>query len=324
MLRLKLQSKRANATMTISVRNLTKTYGIQKAVDNISFEVKTGEVVGFLGPNGAGKSTTMRIITCYQAASQGDVLLDGVSVREDPDNVKKMIGYLPENNPLYSEMAVIDYLKFCAELQGVEKSQLEKRIKEMVRKCGLEDEKHKKIQELSKGYRQRVGLAQAMIHDPDILILDEPTSGLDPNQIVEIRNLIKKLGKEKTVILSSHILSEVEATCDRILIINKGKIVANGSSADLRKQAQGNELLTIQLELNGNGDKTPQSALEGLPTVMSVESINGKEHYYQVQSKPNTSSKKAVFDLCVESKWYLLEMKALETKLEDVFRELTN
>lgn len=312
--------------MTISVRNLTKTYGIQKAVDNISFEVKTGEVVGFLGPNGAGKSTTMRIITCYQAASQGDVLLDGVSVREDPDNVKKMIGYLPENNPLYSEMAVIDYLKFCAELQGVEKSQLEKRIKEMVRKCGLEDEKHKKIQELSKGYRQRVGLAQAMIHDPDILILDEPTSGLDPNQIVEIRNLIKKLGKEKTVILSSHILSEVEATCDRILIINKGKIVADGSSADLRKQAQGNELLTIQVELNGNGngDKTPKSALEALSTVMSVESINGKEHYYQVQSKPNTSSKKAVFDLCVESKWYLLEMKALETKLEDVFRELTN
>lgn len=310
--------------MTISVQNLTKTYGVQHAVDDISFEVKTGEVVGFLGPNGAGKSTTMRIITCFQAASQGDVLLDGLSVREDPDNVKKKIGYLPENNPLYNEMAIIDYLKFCAEIQGVEKSDIETRIKEMVRKCGLEDEKHKKIQELSKGYKQRVGLAQAMIHDPDILILDEPTSGLDPNQIVEIRNLIKELGKEKTVILSSHILSEVEATCDRILIISKGKIVANGSSMDLRKQAEGNELLTIQLEVNGNMDNNPLSSLESLSTVMSVQSIDGKENYYQVQSKPATSSKRAVFDLCVENKWYLLEMKAQETKLEDVFRELTN
>lgn len=310
--------------MTISVQNLTKTYGIQKAVNDISFEVKTGEVVGFLGPNGAGKSTTMRIITCYQAASQGDVVLDGVSVREDPDKVKKKIGYLPENNPLYYEMAVIDYLKFCAEIQGVPKSEMENRIREMVRKCGLEDEKHKKIQELSKGYKQRVGLAQAMIHNPDVLILDEPTSGLDPNQIVEIRNLIKELGKEKTVILSSHILSEVEATCDRILIISKGKIVANGSSSDLRKQAQGSELLTIQLDVNGNEAAAPKAALENLPTVMSVASLDGKEHYYQVQSKPETSSKRAVFDLCVKNHWYLLEMTALETKLEDVFRELTN
>jgi len=310
--------------MTISVRNLTKTYGIQKAVDDISFEVKTGEVVGFLGPNGAGKSTTMRIITCYQAATAGDVVLDGVSVRQDPDNIKTKIGYLPENNPLYYEMAVIDYLKFSAEIQGVVKTEIESRIREMVRKCGLEDEKHKKIQELSKGYKQRVGLAQAMIHNPDVLILDEPTSGLDPNQIVEIRKLIKELGKEKTVILSSHILSEVEATCDRILIINKGKIVANGSSADLRKQAQGNELLNVQLEVNGSETESPKAALEKLPTVMSVQSINGREHYYQIQSKPETSSKKAVFDLCVRNHWYLLEMTALETKLEDVFRELTN
>jgi ABC-2 type transport system ATP-binding protein len=310
--------------MTISVQNLSKAYGVQKAVDNISFEVKTGEVVGFLGPNGAGKSTTMRIITCYQAATAGDVVLDGLSVKEDPDRVKRKIGYLPENNPLYYEMAVIDYLKFCAEIQGVEKSEIEARIKEMVRKCGLEDEKHKKIQELSKGYKQRVGLAQAMIHNPEVLILDEPTSGLDPNQIVEIRNLIKDLGKEKTVILSSHILSEVEATCDRILIISKGKIVANGSSGDLRKQAQGNELLTVHLEVNGSGGSSPKEKLERLSTVLSVEQLDGKEHYYQLQSKPETSSKKAVFDLCVENKWYLLEMKAQETKLEDVFRELTN
>ncbi len=310
--------------MTISVRNLTKTYGSQKAIDDISFEVKTGEVVGFLGPNGAGKSTTMRIITCFMSASHGDVVLDGTSVREDPDNVKKKIGYLPENNPLYYEMAVIDYLKFCAEIQGVAKSEIEGRIKEMVRKCGLEDEKHKKIQELSKGYKQRVGLAQAMIHDPDVLILDEPTTGLDPNQIVEIRNLIKELGKEKTVVLSSHILSEVEATCDRILIISKGKIVADGSSVDLRKQAQGSELLTVQLEVNGNPDQPPSLALESLPTVLSVTPLPDKDHYYQIQSKPEVSSKKEVFNLCVKNNWYLLEMKALETKLEDVFRELTN
>lgn len=310
--------------MTISVRNLTKTYGPQKAVDDISFEVKTGEVVGFLGPNGAGKSTTMRIITCFMSASEGDVVLDGKSVREDPDNVKKKIGYLPENNPLYYEMAVIDYLKFCAEIQGVAKSEIESRIREMVKKCGLEDEKHKKIQELSKGYKQRVGLAQAMIHNPEVLILDEPTTGLDPNQIVEIRNLIKELGKEKTVVLSSHILSEVEATCDRILIISKGKIVADGSSVDLRKQAQGSELLTVQLEVNGNPEQSPSKALENLPTVMSVMSLPDKDHYYQIQSKPEVSSKKEVFDLCVKNKWYLLELKALETKLEDVFRELTN
>jgi len=310
--------------MTISVRNLTKTYGIQKAIDEISFEVKTGEVVGFLGPNGAGKSTTMRIITCFQSATQGDVVLDGTSVKEDPDNVKKKIGYLPENNPLYYEMAVIDYLKFCAEIQGVAKTEIESRIKEMVRKCGLEDEKHKKIQELSKGYKQRVGLAQAMIHNPEILILDEPTTGLDPNQIVEIRNLIKELGKEKTVILSSHILSEVEATCDRILIISKGKIVADGSSVDLRKQAQGNELLNVQLDLNGNNSESAKEALEKLPNVLSVTSLQDKENYYQIQSKPEASSKREVFDLCVKNNWYLLELNALETKLEDVFRELTN
>ncbi len=309
--------------MTISVRNLTKTYGVQDAVSNISFEVKTGEVVGFLGPNGAGKSTTMRIITCYQSATSGEVLLDGIPTHEDPDTIKKKIGYLPENNPLYTEMAVIDYLKFCAELQGVPRDGVELRIREMIHKCGLEEEKHKKIQELSKGYRQRVGLAQAMIHDPDVLILDEPTSGLDPNQIVEIRNLIKELGKEKTVILSSHILSEVEATCDRILIISKGKIVADGSSVELRKQAQGNELLTINIETGDQSTKVSEMLLE-LPTVMNVFPVDGRADYYQVQSKPDTTSKRAIFDLCVANKWYLLEMTPLDTKLEDVFRNLTN
>ena len=216
--------------MSIVVNNLTKKFGTQRAVDNISFEVKTGEILGFLGPNGAGKTTTMKIITCFMAQNDGDVKVNDLSILEDQDEIKKLIGYLPENNPLYTDMPVLEYLEFVAELQNVPKNKISNRIAEMVNVCGLDVEKHKKIGELSKGYKQRVGLAQAMIHDPDILILDEPTSGLDPNQIVEIRKLIRKLGKQKTVILSTHILPEVEATCDRILIINNGKIVADGTA----------------------------------------------------------------------------------------------
>ncbi len=307
--------------MSIVVENLTKTYGLQKAVDNISFEVKTGEVLGFLGPNGAGKSTTMKIITCYMAASDGKVMLDDINTAQDPDSVKKRIGYLPENNPLYTDMAIIDYLKFCAEIQGVSKADTPERIKSMIEKCGLEREKHKKIAELSKGYKQRVGLAQAMIHDPEVLILDEPTTGLDPNQIVEIRQLIKDLGKEKTVVLSSHILSEVEATCDRILIINKGRIVADGTADTLRQQAQGQELLNVEIE----GDASAvEKALLDLASVEKVNQIENRPGAFQVQSKPDASSRKAIFDLCVEKKWYLMELHSLETRLEDVFRELTN
>ena len=207
--------------MDIKLDNLTKIYGYQKAVDNISFEVKTGEILGFLGPNGAGKTTTMKAITCYLTPNYGDIKVGGLSVLGNPDKVKKHIGYLPENNPLYNDMPVIDYLKFVAELQGVPKNQLKDRIFEMIQICGLKGEKHKKIRELPKGYKQRVGLAQALIHDPEVLILDEPTTGLDPNQIVEIRALIKKIGREKTVILSSHILAEVEITCQRVLVIDR-------------------------------------------------------------------------------------------------------
>lgn len=307
--------------MSIVIEDLTKKYGEQKAVNNISFEVKTGEVVGFLGPNGAGKSTTMKMITCYMSPSSGDIKLDGLSVLDQAEEVKKKIGYLPENNPLYTDMAIVDYLRFTAEIQGVEKSQISGRIAEMIDMCGLGVEKHKKINELSKGYRQRVGLAQAMIHNPEVLILDEPTTGLDPNQIIEIRKLIKKLGKEKTVILSSHILSEVEATCDRILIINKGRIVADGSADTLRQQSQGQELLTIQIEAS-NGDV--HKSLLALPSVEKIEHLDGKEGYYRVQSKPENFSRKAIFDLCVQNKWYLMEMTGIETRLEDVFRELTN
>ena len=306
--------------MSIVVEGLTKKYGEQKAVNDISFEIKTGEVVGFLGPNGAGKSTTMKMITCFMAPTDGDVRLDDLSIHSEQEAIKRKIGYLPENNPLYADMAIIDYLRFSAEIQGVEKTQIAGRISEMIEKCGLDREKHKNINELSKGYRQRVGLAQAMIHDPEVLILDEPTTGLDPNQIVEIRKLIKELGKQKTVILSSHILSEVEATCDRILIINRGRIVADGSSDTLRQQAQGQELLTVQIE--GEGDVN--RALLGLASVEKAMPIEGREGFYSVQSKPESSSRKAIFDLCVAQKWYLLEMTGIETRLEDVFRDLTN
>ncbi|OQX79314.1 MAG: gliding motility-associated ABC transporter ATP-binding subunit GldA [Bacteroidetes bacterium 4484_249] len=307
--------------MDIVVENLTKKYGSQHAVDNISFRVKTGEILGFLGPNGAGKTTTMKAITTYLTPNEGNIYVGDFSIYENADSVKKNIGYLPENNPLYSEMPVIDYLKFVAELQGIEKSKIKEKILEMINICGLEGEKHKKIAELSKGYQQRVGLAQALIHDPEVLILDEPTSGLDPNQIVEIRELIKKIGREKTVILSSHILAEVEATCDRILIINKGKIVADGTSKDLRKQSEGKEILRVRIE---EGDKNEIfKSLQKLSTVGVVDFDEKDENTFEIQSKPELSSTKEIFKLCVENGWILTEMTPVETKLEDIFRELT-
>lgn len=308
--------------MSIKVENLTKKYGTQRAVDNISFEVKEGEILGFLGPNGAGKTTTMKIITCYMAPSDGDVTVDGLSIHENPDLIKKKIGYLPESNPLYYDMPVLEYLEFVAELQGVPKDQIKKRIVEMVRVCGLNVEKHKKIGELSKGYRQRVGLAQAMIHDPDILILDEPTTGLDPNQIVEIRKLIRELGREKTVILSTHILPEVEATCDRILIINKGKIVADGTPDSLRNKAKGQEVLRVQITEASSKDEII-SSLQQLENVAMVDTVQISENTFMVNSNPGTSSRKDIFHLCINKNWVLTEMSPIETKLEDIFRELT-
>jgi ABC-2 type transport system ATP-binding protein len=256
------------------------------------------------------------------APNQGKITMEGLDVEKDADKIKKKIGYLPENNPLYTDMGIIDYLKFCAAIQGVPKEKISDRIHAVVDVCGLNQERHKKIGELSKGYRQRVGLAQAMVHDPDVLVLDEPTSGLDPNQIIEIRKLIKKLGKEKTVILSSHILSEVEATCDRILIIHNGKIVADGTSETLRSQAQGQELIKVSIE--APDDKNIEKELLELASVESVKPIEGSENFFLVQSKPEHASRKEVFDLCVKNKWYLMELTGIETKLEDVFRELTN
>ncbi|MBE0639822.1 MAG: ATP-binding cassette domain-containing protein [Bacteroidales bacterium] len=307
--------------MDIEVKNLTKIYGTQRAVDNISFRVKTGEVLGFLGPNGAGKTTTMKAITTYLIPNDGDIKVGEFSIHEQPEEIKKRIGYLPESNPLYQDMAVIDYLKFVGELQGISSAKIKDKIREMVIVCGLEGEKHKKISELSKGYRQRVGLAQALIHDPEVLILDEPTSGLDPNQIVEIRELIKKIGREKTVILSSHILAEVEATCDRIMIINKGKIVADGTAEDLRKHAQGKEILRVTIE-DAEANKIFEK-LSQLPSVEMVDIVNHKRNIFEVQSKSDISSRKAIFKLCVQHDWTLTELTPLETKLEDIFRELT-
>ncbi len=307
--------------MNIKIQNLTKRYGEQKAVDDISFEVKTGEILGFLGPNGAGKTTTMKLITNFLEVQEGDIIINGKSVKGHADTLKRHIGYLPEHNPLYTDMAVLDYLAFCAALQQVPKNTIPNKVREMVRLCGLDREKHKRINELSKGYRQRVGLAQAMIHDPEILILDEPTTGLDPNQIVEIRELIRQLGRQKTVILSTHILPEVEATCDRILIINKGKIVADGTSATLRKQAQGKEVLRVQIEDGEN--ETVYDALQNVYTTELIDIVDTAKNVFEIQSVADMSSKREIFKLCAEKGWVLTEMTALETKLEDIFRDLT-
>ncbi len=307
--------------MDINVNGITKIYGTQTAVDNLSFQVKTGEVLGFLGPNGAGKTTTMKAITGYLSTNKGDIQVGGISVNNKPEEVKRYIGYLPEHNPLYQDMPVIDYLNFVAGVQGIDPSKVEERVTEMVHVCGLKTEKHKKIRELSKGFKQRVGLAQALIHNPEVLILDEPTTGLDPNQIVEIRELIRRIGREKTVILSSHILAEVEATCDRILIINNGKIVANGTSEELRRQAQGNELLHVQI---GNASRNDAfDALKQLPTIEMVDFYGSEETVFEIQSHPGQQSAQSIFDLCVQKGWYIGQLTPIETKLEDIFREVT-
>ena len=306
--------------MDIVIENLTKKYGIQKAVDNISLKVATGEILGFLGPNGAGKTTTMKMITNFISPDEGTILIGGQSLSDNPREIKKNIGYLSENNPLYEDMPVIDYLNFCAEIQGIERSKIPSRVIEMIRITGLNREKHKKIGELSKGYQQRVGLAQAIIHNPKILILDEPTSGLDPNQIAEIRRLIRELGREKTVILSTHILPEVEATCDRIFIINKGKIVADGTAETLRKQAQGSDILRVKIE-----DGEPNAIYKSLQSIKSVSMVDFADrnlNRFDIHCQ-SEKVKREIFNLCIEKHWVLTEMTPFETKLEDIFRELT-
>jgi len=308
--------------MEIVVKNLTKMYGPQRAVDNISFQLKAGEILGFLGPNGAGKTTTMKIMTCFMAPTSGDVLVGGFSIKQEPEKIKALIGYLPESNPLYPEMAVIDYLKYVAEMQNIPKEKIKNRLAAMISVCGLEAEKHKLIGELSKGFRQRVGLAQTMIHDPQILILDEPTTGLDPNQIIEIRELIKRVGREKTVILSSHILAEVEATCDRILIINNGIIVADGDYQQLSAKAKGNDIFSIGIE-GASADEIYQ-ALRNLDFMEMVDMKSIEHPLFEIHVKPGVVTAKEIFDLCVSKNWYISKMMPIETSLEDIFRDLTS
>ncbi len=306
--------------MSIRLENVTKLFGEQYAVDDISFEVKTGEIVGFLGPNGAGKTTTMKMITGFLAPTAGKIFINDQPVWENPGAVKKITGYLPENNPLYYDMYVTDYLEYVAGLLQMEKGSINQRVREMVVVCGLDREKHKKIGELSKGFRQRVGLAQALIHDPQILILDEPTTGLDPNQIIEIRNLIKEAGKEKTVILSTHILPEVEAMSDRILIINEGKIVADGSPESLRKAS--GEGLTIRVKVDAEtSTETVIEALKSIPGVSAVDLFNDNNTFIVTGGSGDLN--RLIFHSAIANNFVLLEMTTIETKLEDIFKELT-
>lgn len=304
--------------MDIRINNLSRSYGAQKAVDDISFTVRTGEVLGFLGPNGAGKTTTMKMICGLVAADQGTIEVGGRDVVKNAGEVRKHIGYLPENNPLYVEMPVLDLLHFTAKVQGVPKGQRTARVTAMVEACGLGPEQHKRVEELSKGYRQRVGLAQAMVHDPAVLILDEPTTGLDPNQIVEIRELIKEVGKAKTVIFSTHILPEVEATCDRILIINKGRIVADGDPRSLRQRSEGQHVLRVRIPAADPAYVSP--ILSGLPGVEHVDAI-GEGVFILQSSSADTAAE--VYQLCSRSGWLLTELSPLEARLEEVFRNLT-
>jgi ABC-2 type transport system ATP-binding protein len=312
--------------MSIAVRNLTKYYGEQAAVHDISFDVRSGEILGFLGPNGAGKTTTMKIITCYMPPNSGKVEVEGLDIFEHSLEVRRKIGYLPEMNPLYMDMNVLDYLEYSAQLHGLRGGAVHQRVKEMVHVCGLEEVRHKDIGEMSKGFRQRVGLAQAMIHDPEVLILDEPTSGLDPNQIVEIRNLIKQLGRAKTVILSTHILSEVQATCDRVLIINEGKIVADGSPAQLQRDFQGTDALTVELK---HGTQRPLEdvlpRLRSLAHVVNVRMLGQADSSasYELQTEKGQDAREAVFRLAVAEEWVILEMRRRVTTLEEVFHKLT-
>lgn len=308
----------------IRVQNLTKTYGDQHAVDAISFEVATGEILGFLGPNGAGKTTTMKIITCFMPATSGNVEVDGLDVFDHSLEVRRKIGYLPETTPLYPEMNVAEYLEFIQALRQMPISSRNFRMKEMVELCGLGEVMHKDIGELSKGYRQRVGLAQAIIHDPEILILDEPTIGLDPNQVVEIRRLISTLGERKTLILCTHILSEVEAACNRVMIINHGKIVADGTPETLRAGLQGKQRLFVQIKADGDADAVPQK-LATLPEMeITVRpSTEAGTVGVEITSGSDNDVREQVFRTVADAGWVLLEMRREVQSLEDVFRDLT-
>jgi ABC-2 type transport system ATP-binding protein len=303
--------------MSIVVEGVTKLYGVQKALDNVSFEVKTGEIVGFLGPNGAGKSTMMKIITGFITASSGRVFVNGLDVGAENLEVKKQIGYLPENNPLYPEMYIREYLGFVASIynSGISRK---KQIENIIDITGLAPEQKKKIGSLSKGYRQRVGLAQALIHNPGVLILDEATTGLDPNQIVEIRNLIREIGKEKTVMLSTHIMQEVEAICDRVIIIDNGIIVANDEMSKIYSIIKRTKQI-IHVEFDKD---IQESLLEEIANVTAVRQHKNKTWVIEAESEDDI--RPALFAFAVKNDLTVLSLQKLESNLEEVFRHLTN
>ncbi len=305
--------------MDVIVENLTKSFGFQKAIDSVSFTVKKGEILGFLGPNGAGKTTTMKIMACFLQPDYGNIFFDKYSIHKNAYKIKQFIGYLPEHNPLYEEMNVIDFLNFIAKIHNIPNYKILSRVMDMIRMCGLENEKHKNIRELSKGYRQRVGLAQALIHDPEVLILDEPTTGLDPNQVIEIRELIKTIGREKTVIMSSHILAEIEATCNRVLILNKGKIMANGTSAELQSQSSTDKLLKIKIDGENSSDIYDELAL--IPEIKNIRTQADRQ--FEIRCERNAEIEKAIFTICCQKHWYIREITPIDTRLEDIFRQVT-
>jgi ABC-2 type transport system ATP-binding protein len=308
----------------IEVAGLTKDYGSYRAVDQVSFSVRRGEVLGFLGPNGAGKSTTMKMLTCYLSPTAGRAKVAGHDVFDESIEVRRRIGYLPEDTPIYRDMTVVEYLRFAAEMRGMDTAKIDSRIKEIGQRCGLASVAGKLVGELSKGFRQRVGLAQAMLHDPDILILDEPTSGLDPNQIVEIRSLIKEIGQEKTVILSTHILPEVQATCSRIVIISGGKLVADGTPDSLRAAEKGGRYRVV-FESNGVSADAIRERLGSLAGVARCSTVTGEPgaHAFAIDAAAADDLRKPIFRAAVDNRWPLLELTRESASLEDVFRNLT-
>jgi len=306
----------------IEVRNLTKTYGPTIAVDNISFDAKEGEVVGFIGPNGAGKTTAMRVLTCYIGADSGTATVAGYDVFQQPLEVRRHIGYLPESAPLYTNMGVLESLNFIVQARGIPKGERKSRIRDMIDICGLEEVVQKDVNELSRGYRQRLGLAQTLIHDPEVLILDEPTSGLDPIQIIQIRKLIKEIGERKTIILSTHILPIVEETCNRIMIISRGKLVADETQEKLIVQVQGGNIYTFRIR--GPLEEI-ESKLKMLSFIKNVESIaqdNGVCSF-RVKSDEGTNIEEELFQFAADNEWSLTELRRESMNLEDVFLHFT-
>ncbi|MBI5892843.1 MAG: ATP-binding cassette domain-containing protein [Deltaproteobacteria bacterium] len=306
----------------IEVQNLTKNYGNYQALKGISFSVKKGEILGFLGPNGAGKTTTMRILTGFFPATSGSATVAGFNVFEEPIEVKKRIGYLPENVPLYRDMAVSDYLRFAAGVKGIKKHDIGDRVKKVMEDCALSDVSCKLIGELSKGYRQRVGLAQALVNDPDVLILDEPTIGLDPKQIIEIRKLIKNLAGKRTVILSTHILPEVSMTCQRVVIINKGEVIAVDTPQNLTSRIQGGNKLLLKIDGDSNAVLKGLQTIRGIGKVEKREASIGSVSEYIIEIKEGEDPRKEIAPQIVKNNWGLLEMRSVEMSLEDIFIKL--